>query len=652
MLRLGIISPLNIVIDYQRWVTSYVLNSPSAPKSHVSDDSNLISYEEHTLSVASWRSGLSTFMLDVTHKIDKILHGLTFERPATIPDDWSNVSRGYSWIHNADFKIPEHALLQAILKGTQYSLFTVDRDGELVDDVASQLRLLADISDITYQLAFLCYTIPGGAARITEFIEHKLANGFRPRTLFRDTRDLWLVVRRVKSETISGHESFIPARLPPVLQLQLERYLLLVLPLHRTLACLHYGGKAAKVYDEFLWVSRGERITAEDFRQYFPEVMKRYCGIRVGVHDYRQLVVQIAREYLGSGHDLGLESDTDVLAEQRGHSVQTARRHYSIEYHHLPSMSSDAVRRFALASEAWWEVVGFHPDRPPRLPLSLTQAPSTRQPLGADDSQASAPLTVAPVPYDLSLLMPQIVRVVKDELASFSAEHDRKLRQIVADAVAVGQSIQFVRSPTQTYPLPPPRDPQGHPPPVPSQDVAMIPAPPLSPRPGPSPDIVMTDGDDSHDDLDLYDDSPIEDILQALIECFPNQRGVYWRSRAQKHAVRFCLRRTDNLICILPCGGGKSLCWLIPAKLDPPGMMTVVIVPNKGLLLRHIETTHNMGISCLHWKAGLQFGGQKVLYVAAESVKHRDFRLYVSSLILYSPYLPTLLLKRMGPCRG
>ncbi len=29
--------------------------------------------------------------------------------------------------------------------------------------------------------------------------------------------------------------------------------------------------------------------------------MKKYCGVEIGIHDYRQVVVQISRTYLGRG---------------------------------------------------------------------------------------------------------------------------------------------------------------------------------------------------------------------------------------------------------------------------------------------------------------------------------------------------------------
>jgi superfamily II DNA helicase RecQ len=93
--------------------------------------------------------------------------------------------------------------------------------------------------------------------------------------------------------------------------------------------------------------------------------------------------------------------------------------------------------------------------------------------------------------------------------------------------------------------------------------------------------------------------------------------------------VEMALERREHFVVVLPTGGGKSLSWLIPAKMERD-TVTVVVVPYKSLLQQHMQNAQSFGIACCQWTAkGNYTNGSKILFLAAESVGCLTFIKYV-----------------------
>ena len=224
---------------------------------------------------------------------------------------------------------------------------------------------------------------PGQTPRVEEFLEAKYANSTKPRTVFRDERDIWIVTRRVKTTNQIHKESFLPMKCPPRLTKFLEKYLLLVRPIESQLISIAKGGgeeglSAYHLYKEYLWTRQGARMKAEKWYDVIKSFLSSYCKIDTGVHDYRQLAVEIGRVFIGSEAVVDEERE-DVIAEQAGHKAGMARVKYAAEVGHLPAMSSDLLLRYGRVSELWWEVTGFMPNMPPMLPLRTRIAHRKKQ---------------------------------------------------------------------------------------------------------------------------------------------------------------------------------------------------------------------------------------------------------------------------------
>ena len=109
-------SPFNIVDDYQTVATGLAKSGPNSPPTTiVHDGGKLIDYKGHRLSVPVWQAALQEFSRTLKERIDAFCYKTDFglRIPDSVPDDWTETKRGYSWIHNAEFSPNPDALLRA-----------------------------------------------------------------------------------------------------------------------------------------------------------------------------------------------------------------------------------------------------------------------------------------------------------------------------------------------------------------------------------------------------------------------------------------------------------------------------------------------------------------------------------------------------------
>jgi hypothetical protein len=358
--------------DYQSVASGLVRSGPgSPPTTIVSDDKKSIDYKGHGLSIPVWQTALQDLGRALQEALDSFCYNRDFglHIPDVVPDDWTETARGYGWVHNADFLEDPDALLKTLMVDPKLQLAFLRRtaDGDVLEFNHGALWQIMDkCAKINRLLALLAFFTPGQTPRITEFGAHKHTNSTR--TVFRSQKDVWLVTRRKKSETLTQKETFLPIKCHPLLSECLEKYLLLIRPVEMQLALQLRGEEAYLLYSEYLWMTNCRRTTPKEMYKFIRQFLKDNCNFSGGVQEYRQVAVEIARIYLGprAGVD---PNELDPVANQRGHSANVARRYYAVEANHLPGMSSDLLKEYGSASEAWWGVTGFNCGSPPSLPL-------------------------------------------------------------------------------------------------------------------------------------------------------------------------------------------------------------------------------------------------------------------------------------------
>ncbi|KAF5348123.1 hypothetical protein D9756_010740 [Leucocoprinus leucothites] len=390
------------ICDYQA-VTSSLAESPNqAPTTRVENNGMTIVVREVALNIDPWRQALAGLMEEVKNDLQDIFkgHEISLQLPDHIADDWARGTRGYSWAKDALEHLtvemdghqnptlnPHNLLLKLHFSDPSSGIF-YRSNGVFKIDPNVVHEILCKCGEIAQKIALLAFFLPGPPCRVSEFAEFRCSNNARGRNVFRGGRNLWLVVRRTKTETQSGRESFLPRACPPSLTAVMEKYILLLKPFMGFLdAVLVSNNKdlireKMLVHNEFLWVTNGRPATAEEMRsnifKFFEE--RRLSDSRLGTAIYRQMAVEMIRTFIGTEDEIERERN-DVVHIQMGHAAKIARNYYAPEELALPHMSSDLLQRYFRSSEEWWKMTGVHPSEPALIPL--TQRLGQRWSIGA-----------------------------------------------------------------------------------------------------------------------------------------------------------------------------------------------------------------------------------------------------------------------------
>src|SRR5258708_14789368 len=121
------------------------------------------------------------------------------------------------------------------------------------------------------------------------------------------------------------------------------------------------------------------------------------------------------------------------------------------------------------------------------------------------------------------------------------------------------------------------------------------------------------------------------DLERTLRERF----GLEQFRPGQRAVIESVLQGRD-VLCVMPTGGGKSLCYQLPAVLLPG--LTLVVSPLIALMKDQIDALRRRGIAAARLDStltaeeaaevmqGVRAGRLKLLYVAPERVNNERFR--------------------------
>ena len=111
---------------------------------------------------------------------------------------------------------------------------------------------------------------------------------------------------------------------------------------------------------------------------------------------------------------------------------------------------------------------------------------------------------------------------------------------------------------------------------------------------------------------------------------------TYWNHdafRAPQEAIIEAVLRKENTIALLPTGGGKSVCFQVPAMILPG--ICIVISPLIALMQDQVDALNEKGIKALSLASGtdqdaliaafdnVRFGNYKFLYISPERLQSR-----------------------------
>ncbi|UQD51092.1 DNA helicase RecQ [Bacillus methanolicus] len=125
-----------------------------------------------------------------------------------------------------------------------------------------------------------------------------------------------------------------------------------------------------------------------------------------------------------------------------------------------------------------------------------------------------------------------------------------------------------------------------------------------------------------------------QQLLQSYFG-FPSFR------KGQEQAIRFVLEGKNSL-CVMPTGGGKSICYQIPALVMPG--TTIVVSPLISLMKDQVDALLQLGISATYINSSISLseanermmeakqGRYKLLYIAPERLESREFKENLKSM--------------------
>jgi len=264
--------------------------------------------------------------------------------PLGIVDDWRESDRGYSFSNTGDWLRTPHPLIQAIM-ADDANFFSTDENSRLTFDRAKVADLLSNIRDLLLLLAIILFIIPGQPPRAAEFLDHKLINGHKDRTVFLGpNHTVWIVTRRSKTETQTQKEVFVPLALPERLRWIFLTYILVIRPVEVQLCALLHGPERALIQSEFLFAIEGQRISRKTFSALLREWFESGQGVKeMGTRNARHIFTEICRLFIGNAYVEAFRAERDIFAEQQIHAPSTAADIYAVEIDHLAGISSDKL---------------------------------------------------------------------------------------------------------------------------------------------------------------------------------------------------------------------------------------------------------------------------------------------------------------------
>lgn len=639
----GILNPLNTIMEYQRFASTIAFNESRPPTTTLSPNAKIVTYKDKTMHLDNWINGMRQAFNDATALVTQLFQKKDFciKMPDNLVDNMTNSTYGYSMLNQLVSENP-HVLMQHLITNSSNTPpCKLANDKTLIWDTAWQLKWMQTAGALNQVLASLHHTVPGQPSRIAELCDFRIRNGLRGRNIFHDHGAIWFIGRRFKSENLLGHEEFIPVKLPPELAHLFLLYLVIIRPVEVNFARRLWGQDAAELYNEYLYITNGRRLEEHMFYPLFKDFTLHYFQCCIGVRGYRQMVVVIARAYLGTEYELEVEEDEDALIKQRGHGSIADRRCYGVQSRYLSTLSSDVMFRFGHISQWWWQLTQFAPGKAPLLPLdirrmtsgdggyylpissqndtlpSVQSANSGFNPAVIDDGVVAAKVA-ASLSTVIHAMKNEIQAMVQTSVAAGIAEF--MARQTPSDHLLLQQ-----QSPTPSVTFPAKEK---------LQEIMDTSETPVS-----TPDPIAVEVLESpvHTPTSEQQSS---NCLEYLAKLYPQHTPAKFRSASQQRMVNMAFNAAQSFIGILPTGGGKSLIFLLPAfaealeaGLTNDPSKTLVVIPNKSLLNDTLRKAHEFKIPCAQWTVQTDketIRHCSLILLAIETVASCKFRQYVS----------------------
>jgi superfamily II DNA or RNA helicase len=357
-------------------------------------------------------------------------------------------------------------------------------------------------------------------------------------------------------------------------------YLAVVRPLEfgvvKSMAAVAGGSLEVDEQRVYLFARRGRSVAGTHLCAWFRETMKENGLENVTVSLYRQYQAGVVKNFFREVEG----AETRVMHMQAGHSEDTAHRVYGVsdaDFRHLTGTELEAYRSY---SQRWHTALGLV-HGPPR-------------PYGASLAEKSASGYKEIVATAVENKTDELLHAVLDRLARM----EKQMTEV----------ISAKRSDTNT----------------PVKEWEETAAEPSLKR-------VKISGPGIAEHRQEEDESL---ALQGALEKFlgaSKPESVAFKSPLQRKAVEMVKQRNTDVVVILPTGGGKSLCFMLPCFLET-NAVTVLVVPLVALQVDMLDRCTRAGIDAASW-SGRERVGVRVVIASVEHVLTDQYRIFVAELV-------------------
>lgn len=644
-MQAGPVTPWNTLRDHQRYTSSLVLRQAAAPKLSWSPDMGSVTCEGRTLGMARLRAGIGKLIHSVQERIVRLTNrtDIPVAVPPGLSENLADDKAGTSWLQLGPFTPKQLPLLEILFSHPDYTLAHVDSSGRFHWNHPGLHKLRRDISEIAAELAVLCFLTPAPPPRGTEFADTRVSNSQIPRNVYKD-HGTWFIHHRTKTSALTESLSWVPTLCPDAVSELLDWYLVIARPVESIISQVLDSEDDQACHDEFLWMLQGRQLDSEQFSHLLERTTGVFMGVSLSLHYWRHIAVALMREFI----------PPTALADNFGdksmnHNTAMARRMYAREAGQLPFLTTDAMLESRQFCEVWHNVLGVG-KAPPPVPLRLLGY--QQNPYVVPNGGIPAP---GPAPVDVAALTAIISAAVNNSIQGLRVDLEGLVQTAVVNGITAAMRGQVHASQGRAIPAnsPPVQDEQIHTP-LPhqpqrshiwSQLSSVEPTPverqlprPRSPsqlsyaEPTPSNDdkeddamsgldnlstptsYIPTPGPDSHFHLPASPAEPTQlsssavyhttgvnrtDTRRLLCNAL-NDPNATFTSESQYELISNSLSRDRNIIGILPTGGGKSMCYEVPAMFYR-NHVSIVFIPFVAVIIDQLRRAATKGIKAVKY---------------------------------------------------
>jgi superfamily II DNA helicase RecQ len=501
-----------------------------------------------------------------------------------IQDDLSLATRGASWVTNEanGMKDKREWMMDQMLKAPKdQQLWDRKKNTWRMTRVREYGQLQRRVKELMLAAGHMTPGPPGRGEEITPI---RIRNGFlQERNIYVINGRVGYVTRYHKSQALFGEAKVIPRFLPWRVGQIWALYQAYVQPFSETLDQKTNGPPRS----DHLWHDKNGSWTREHLTKVLTQETAIRLGVRLTTQDYRNVAIEMGREYIGAEFMRGLpmtedmpHEDTDVIVSAvdlaAAHGKDIAER-YGVRGDIIRNLSDESIRIFGAIGSQWHQLLGLDSKKP---------SPSTKHLRG------------------LSYSTPQPSLVPKRSRSPLG-----RPQPVVFTPPLTGPSQPGLLTPL-------------------SSDLSEHGSPGLEPKGFPSrPRFeAATTGVLPLTTVPIYSGEEIREGLKKVL----NQAEPEFRSDEQREAVFAALDQQTPLIVVLPTGGGKTLTFTLPAILRDPGV-SIVVAPFNALEKDYVRRLRLANIEHVVWHHG-ETRYAPVVVVSADRAATTGFITYGSML--------------------